>query len=226
MTLSIGENLSESFRFAKDGLVGHWGRWILLIILNCIPIVNFIASGYVVKIYRGGDSAPDFKGYFEMFIDGLKLFIIGLVYTIIPLILIEAPSIFEIDPISTTGLLLMCIGTILAIIFGFFALIAGVRFAKTESMMEAFNFGAILEKIQEIGWVHYILSYIALIVIIGLIAGALSIVMVLLLIGAGTTSGIAMGAAVAMLALLVLLILVPVFLLWQGKFYENLYSLA
>ena len=226
MTLSIEENISESFRFAKDGLVGHWGRWILLIILNCIPIVNFIASGYVVKIYRGGDSAPELKGCVEMFIDGLKFTIIGLIYTIIPLILIEAPSIFEIDPISTTGLLLMCIGVILAIIFGLFALIAGVRFAKTESMMEAFNFGAILEKIQEIGWVHYILSYIALIVIIGLIAGALSFVMVLLLIGAGTTSGIAMGAAVAMLAFLVLLILIPVFLLWQGKFYENLYSLA
>ena len=226
MTQSIGENLSKSFGFTKNGLVGHWVRWIILIILNCIPIVNFIASGYMVKIYRGGDVAPELENYVEMFIDGLKLFIIGLVYSIIPLILIYAVPILGIDPISTTGLLLTCIGTVLAIIVGLFALIATIRFAKMGSMGEAFNFGAISEKIQEIGWGHYILSYIVLIVVVGVIAGGLSAIATLLLIGAGTTSGIAMGAAVAMIAFLALLILIPVFMMWQAKYFENLYSLA
>jgi hypothetical protein len=222
MTLGIVENLSKSFEFAKDGLVGHWVRWILLIIISAIPIVNFIAEGYVVKIYRGGDVAPEFKDYIGMFIDGLKLTIINLVYLIIPLIIIQAGEFFGLEELSTTGVALMVIGTILALVVSLFALIAAVRFAKTESMKEAFNFNAILEKIQEIGWKHYILSYIVFIVVLSVIVGILS--------GSGFAlmfySNGSISAGIGSILALVLLILVPFFLIWQGKFYENLYSLA
>jgi len=111
MKLGIGENLCKSFEFAKDGLVGHWVRWILLIIISVIPIVNFISQGYVIKIYRGGEVAPEFKGYIEMFIDGLKLTIINLVYVIIPLIIIQAGEFCGLEELSTTGVVLMVLYT-------------------------------------------------------------------------------------------------------------------
>jgi hypothetical protein len=220
MTLGIGENLCKSFEFAKDGLVGHWVRWILLIIISAIPIVSFISSGYVVKIYKGGNVAPELEGYLGMFIDGLKLTIIGLIYTIIPIIILQAGEFFGEGELSTTVVALILVGVILTLVAGLFVLIAGVRFAKTGSMKEAFNFSAILETIQGIGWKHYILSYIAIIIVLGLIAGVLSGLAVMLLVSEGTFS------VIGWVLLLVFLILMPLFLIWQGKFYENLYSLA
>ena len=217
MTLSIEENISESFRFAKDGLVGHWGRWIILIILNCIPIVNFIASGYIVKIYKGGKIAPELEGYGRLFINGVLLFIIGVIYIIIPFILICAGLFLGALEASATGLIIALIGIIVVIILGLFALLGCVRFAKTGDVAEAFNFKAILEKINEIGWGHYILSYIAIMVVITLISGALSGIVQMY----ASTSYLISGVAT-----LLLLIVTPFLMIWQGKFYENLYSLA
>ncbi|MDR2854540.1 MAG: hypothetical protein LBV40_00035, partial [Methanomicrobiales archaeon] len=63
--------MRKSFEFAKDGLVGHWVRWILLSIISIIPIVNFISSGYIVKIYKGGNVAPELGEDNKLFINGL-----------------------------------------------------------------------------------------------------------------------------------------------------------
>jgi len=233
--ISISENLSKSFAFAKNGLVGHWVRWILLLIFSVIPIVNFISSGYSVKIYKGGDVAPELEGYVELFIDGLKLTIIGIVYTLIPIIIIQAGDyLIRTGEVSATAMMLELVGTILVFILSLFALIAGVRFAKTGSMKEAFNFSAVLEKIREIGWMHYILSYIVIIIVIVLIIGILSGVAVALFVG-GMVPTIALLAnggisfasvAIGWILLFVLLILMPVITIWAAKFYENLYSLA
>ena len=57
-------------------------------------ITSFIASGYLVKIYRGGDVAPELEEYLEMFIDGIKLSIIQFIYLFIPIILITAGVVF------------------------------------------------------------------------------------------------------------------------------------
>ena len=217
MRLSIGENVSASFLFAKNGLVGHWVRLILLIIISAIPIVNFIAIGYIVKIYRGGKIAPELEGYGRMFIDGVLLVIIGIIYAIIPIILICAGFFLGALEASATGVIIALIGIIVAIIFSLFALLGCVRFAKNEDLEEAFNFQAILEKINDIGWVHYILSYIAIMVIITLISGALSGIVQMY----ADTSSLISGVAT-----LLLLIVTPVLSIWQGKFYENLYSLA
>ena len=229
--IRIGENLSRSLVFAKDGLIGHWVRWVLLIVISIIPIVNFIANGYAVKIYKGGETAPELERYGELFIDGLKLTVIGLAYMIIPIIITQAGEYLGTEEISITAIMLILVGTILTLVAGLFALIAGVRFAKTDSMKEAFNFSAIVEKIQEIGWVHYILSYIALIIVLVLIAGILSGFAVVFLVGgmSPATGLLASGDisfAIGWILLLVLLILLPVLTIWQAKFYENLYSLA
>ena len=230
MTLRICENIIESFGFAKDGLVGYWLRWIILIVITCIPIVNFITYGYVVKIYKGGDIAPELEKYGEMFINGIKLVIIELVYNIIPIIMIfagifltETETVVEtadiagtivtvgmtVVPVSEpTGIVLalILIGTLLAIIFSLVAQVAGIRFAKTETFGEGFNFEAIFETLKEIGWSHYILSFIVFVIV------AVIIVVILSLI--------------PFIGWLLLLIITPLLTIWQGKFFENLYSRA
>ena len=49
-----------------------------------------------------------------------------------------------------------------------------VRFARTDSFGEAFNFSAILAHIGRIGWGPYIVALIVLMVVIGVINAVLS----------------------------------------------------
>ena len=76
MSIGIGANLTGSFGYAKDKLVGNIVNWILLIILSIIPIVNFIAMGTYLKVYRGED--PKVANIGKSFVDGLLAAIIAL----------------------------------------------------------------------------------------------------------------------------------------------------
>ena len=58
---------------------------------------------------------------------------------------------------------------IVAFIIALFEAIGIIRFARTGSMGEAFNFGAILATIGKIGWLSYIVALILMIVIIGIV---------------------------------------------------------
>jgi len=217
MALRISENLTISFGFAKDGLVGHWLRWIILIVVTAIPILDFITLGYLVKIFKGGNVAPELEGYLGMFVDGIKLAIIALAYLIIPIVLIVAGIIFAGGVSAATGLILILIGIVLALILGFVGPIGAIRFAKTERMREGVNFKAIFATIKEIGWGHYILSYIVLVIVLSIVAVIIGILI-------GILEGIFTN--VLWLGWLIPMIVMPVFLLWKGKFYENLYSRA
>ena len=69
---------------------------------------------------------------------------------------------------------------VLAIIIAVFEVIGIVRFARTGSIGEAFNFSAILATINKIGWVPYIIALIVLIdrcgIIVGIIVGILMMI--------------------------------------------------
>jgi len=108
--------------------------------------------------------------------------------------------------IATPGVMLMLVGFVLLIIFGLVAAIAGVRFAKTGKMMEGLNFGAVFATIKEIGWGHYILSCIVFVIVVCVIIVVLSMI--------------------PFIGWLLLLIITPLLIMFQGKFFENLYSRA
>ena len=79
---SFGENLTYMF---KDP---DWVMKMLLGgLLGIIPIVNFVIAGYGLRTINNvrGDAAPvlpEWKGFGDMWVDGLKLFIIGMIYSI------------------------------------------------------------------------------------------------------------------------------------------------
>jgi len=175
--------VGDSFEYSKEGLAGKWTKWILLII-SCIifPLI----LGYSMRIYRGATPSPDLDKWGEMFIDGIKLFIVGLIYAI-PILIIEFVVIGSAGlamfagmatPSPNPNAMLGLIGAVLfgfiilvvvAIIIGLIAATAWVRFARTNSFGEAFNFGAIFDHIGRIGLGSYIIALIVLIVIIGVI---------------------------------------------------------
>ncbi len=167
--MDYGSMLGDSFAYAKEAVMEKWVKWILL----AIP---FMTPGYSIQVYKGIKPAPEVNDWFKNFIDGIKLFIVGFVYAI-PLIILAV--IFFIGVIiaaigassaqDTSSIVLGAIGAAFIGVLIFIILliaillllpIAYIRFARTDSFGEAFNFGAILAHIGKIGWVSYVIALI------------------------------------------------------------------
>jgi len=177
--MDFGNMLGDSFAYAKEAVMDKWIKWILL----AIP---FMTMGYSLQVYKGTKPAPEVNDWVANFIDGIKLFIVGLIYAI-PLIILAViffvGAILAVigasaSPEAASGAVMGALGAAFAgaILFIIFLIIiilllpiAYVRFARTDSFGEAFNIGAILAQIGKIGWVSYIIAlivgFIALVVI-------------------------------------------------------------
>ena len=165
--------IGDSFAYAKDAVLGKWMQWLLLLIATILLALPLM--GYSLKMLRGEKPAPEVKEWGILFIDGIKYFIVSLIWAI-PMLIILFFTIgagvvaYAANPASLMGVIGgMLIGfivfAIVAIITGLLASIGIIRFARTGSMGEAFNFGAILETIGKIGWVDYIIALIILIIV-------------------------------------------------------------
>jgi hypothetical protein len=173
--------LSDSFAYTKEAIVGKWMQWLLLVVatvLLCLPLL-----GYTLKVYRGEKPAPEVSDWGTLFVDGIKYAVVSLVWAI-PLIilfvvLIGAALLPFITTISVSGspasygnpaVMLGALGLYLmvVVIVGFltvfFSTIGIIRFARTGSMGEAFNFREIAATIGKIGWGRYILALVVLFV--------------------------------------------------------------
>jgi len=180
--LNLTENLNNSLEFTKK-LFSDFGRLIILIIIDLIPLANWIVVGYAARVLRespGSDSPPKLEKYGELFVDGAKIFFASLVYMIIPLILIAAGfgGVIASTDMTRGALLMGGVGlvlTLIGIILVFVSLIllaAGIaRMIKTGKFSKAFAFSEILGVIRKIGWGKYIV-WIILVWIIHMILGA------------------------------------------------------
>lgn len=185
--------LSDSFAYAKDAVIGKWMQWILLLIatlLLCLPLL-----GYLVKVLRGDKPAPEVEGWGTLFVDGIKLFIISLIWAIPSLIIfffffgsLIGGALMEGNPSAMIAalagaLIYLVLFFIVALITGLLSLMGAIRFARTGSMGEAFNFGAILETIGKIGWGTYIVALIVLLIVQVVIGIVLSIIAMIPVLG-------------------------------------------
>jgi MFS family permease len=198
--MDFGSMLDDSFAYAKDSVWEKWTRWLLLIVSMMIfPLI----LGYIVRIYRGERPAPEPDQWGSLFIDGLKLLVIQIIYSAPVILLVILAFIPIISTLMTSGVLspefssmsdsrserwleshpeiisdlifagglmvfLLMVAIILAIIITFFSFLGVVRFARMNSIREAFNFSVILAHIRRIGWINYIFALI-IITMIGFI---------------------------------------------------------
>jgi len=194
--LDLAGNLSNSFEYAKK-LFSDFGRLLILIVLNVIPVVNWIVTGYAARVLRespGADAPPKLEDYGKLFVEGAKIFFASLIYMIIPLIIIVAglgsffagmvtgggqgfmpspvaPNMMGL--LSGTGLVLVLIGAVIAFVM-LILLAAGIaHMIKTDKFSKAFAFGEILGIIKKIGWGKYI-AWIILVAVIAIIVGAIT----------------------------------------------------
>ncbi len=183
--MEIGEIISDSVKYPTS----DWTKIIILAVILLIPIVNFIGMGYVIRIIKGTlaglDDLPDFDEVGELFIDGLKVLVVGIVYAI-PIWIISAifgviiGLIFPattptyIDTTSTALITTMIVSyaalIIAALIVGLIEIVAIVNMAYYDGDLgAAFRFSDILNYISTIGWGKYIITYIVIALISGII---------------------------------------------------------
>jgi hypothetical protein len=175
--------LGDSFAYTKEAIAGKWMQWFLLVIatiLLCLPLF-----GYILKIFRGERPAPEVTDWSTLFVDGIKYAIVTLVWAIPLLILffvLIGAAFLPFSSITTVSesvsqassgnpaIILGALGVylVVVIIVGlltvFFSTIGIIRFARTGSMGEAFNFREISATIGKIGWGIYIISLVVLFV--------------------------------------------------------------
>lgn len=204
--------LGDSFEYTKEALIGKWTRWFLLIIC---AIIFPLFGGYSVRIMSGAKPAPELENWGSLFIDGIKLIVIGLIYSIPVLIvafLVLGGSIMALvsgsDSVAAAGIagfmggLLVVV--ILALIIGLVSIMGMIRFSRTGSMGEAFNFSAIFETIGKIGWIHYIIAVVVMWVVLSVVGGILGMIPVI--------------------GWCIMIILIPFFGIFQYRYYTAIYE--
>jgi hypothetical protein len=255
--LEFGKLIGNSFEYSKEGLVGHWGKWIILIILGFLPAIPIMLGvifgivtaltapamlipiiavmiilaiilalpllGYTVRIYRGESPAPEVNNWGELFSDGLKLFVILLIYAI-PVIIVGVvvlgSALWTIflsmtqtmtDPNALMGLIgAVIFGIVILAIVAFIIWLieatAVVRFSRTKSIGEAFNFGEIFSRMGKIGVGSYIVALILQAIIVFVILFILELI--------------------PYIGFILVLIVTPVILLFQARYLCLLYNSA
>jgi hypothetical protein len=211
--MDYGNMIGESFAYAKDALVGKWMQWVLFLVATILLAIPLM--GYSLKVLRGEKPAPELADWGTLIIDGIKYLIVSFIWAI-PLLIIYvvmlgsmAGAIVTGDPATALAfvggaILSFVIFVIVAFITGLLATIGIVQFARSGSIGEAFNFGAIIATIGKLGWISY---FIAL-VIIGIILCIIEII----------------GMAIPVLGPILLFILIPLLVLWHARYVCLIYD--
>ena len=196
--MDIGEIISDSIKYPSD----NWAKIIILGVILIIPIVNFIGLGYLFRIikatFAGIDETPDFDEIGELFIDGLKIFVVSLIYSI-PIIIVGLiislifSYNFTIYSFTTPDIYSLlgayAIYIIVAFIIGIIEIIAIANMALYDELGAAFKFGEVMDRISMIGWGNYLIWYIIM-VLLGGVAYAIAFGISFITFGIGIIVGI------------------------------------
>jgi len=230
--------LEDALNYTKEGIFNNMNRWTkLMVAIICLGIPM---NGYVMRIYRGTQPAPEVDQWGTLFVDGLKLMIVGIIYTIpIFIVWMLAYGSMLMGLLSgsmntsamdswTPNLGLMLLMNVIEIIVGIILPVASIRFARTNSFSEAFNFSAIVDTIKKIGWINYIVAIVLIAVVIGIPICILIFGLVLVggiiafVLGFGTMVILAIIA----IAVLVMLFIMPLIAVFQARYMTRVYDSA
>jgi len=203
---TLSEIMSESFAVSARGTFKKIPQWaglalITLIIVGAfslltglfdLPVIELgsalgiviLVVGIIFSIHYSGVFANILRGEEKYlarcgrtFWEGFKFTIVGIIYTIIPLIVgiflywgfavgIDLLITPEQEFIYYAGIIFaIIIEVIIAVFFTLFWLPGMLAFAKTGKITKAFNFFTLDEMINSIGWKKFICGYLILIVI-------------------------------------------------------------
>ena len=171
--IAIGGTLAAVMAgIAAENFLAVLGSGIIGIIIAVL--IGFVISGYELDIVKYGierdHGAPgiDIVG---QFINGVKYFVVGIVYMIIPIIISSILAIIFQHWLS------MIISIVVGIIFALAMIMGECRLAKTGDIGYALSIGEAIGDISRVGFVKVVLFIIILFIIIfilALIVGAIN----------------------------------------------------
>jgi len=103
--MDISKNLNDALNYAKK-MFDDLGRLVVLIVLGVIPIVNFAVMGYAARVLKTSPKAnrpPMLEGYVDMWIQGLKIAVVTVIYMIIPILILGAGIVSIVTGIFGAG---------------------------------------------------------------------------------------------------------------------------
>jgi len=161
--MKLEENLGTSIEYAKK-MFANLGRLLILIVLNFIPIVDFIVGGYMWRVVHESPSSKDLpllERYGEMWVNGLKVLVASIIYMIIPIIIILFGALglvarmwthgLQLRFLTATGIITILVGVIIAFFLSIILAMGIVHMIKHNSFGKAFAFSEILAIIKKIG---------------------------------------------------------------------------
>ncbi|WP_319578810.1 DUF4013 domain-containing protein [uncultured Methanospirillum sp.] len=177
----------------------QYALYVVIIMIIVGMLLMILQSGYVVQIYRGISPAPPVRDVKALFRDGFFLSIIGLGYSIIPVLIgvwtvllplqqkmgefhnissSSEPFVISPELLQTIGIIIggFVLSMLLYIIFCTISFVGLIRFSRTGSIRSAFEIPALLAKIGDIGWVRYLLSLLLLLFFTALFSGGIYLI--------------------------------------------------
>jgi len=175
-------NMENAFRYPlKDA---KWiGKVLIGGVLMCVPIVNFMVFGYLMRILddarlKKEPTLPEWQDWGALFQEGFMGFIVGLCYGMV-LVLISLLGI-----IPFVGCLILPIKIAISFIMGPVVMIALCFYLEKKDLSAAFNFKGIIDKIK-INLVDYLIvalvtGVIGFFIVLVCVFGAILIIPLLL----------------------------------------------
>jgi hypothetical protein len=158
-----------------------------LMLFSFLVVPAIIVQGYLVRVLRsaarGDDEAPSFTEWGELLVDGVKLLVITIAYTL-PIYALMAGLIFAVPMGSGAGgsrlgaLLVGFVILLLALVVSYLIPATAANFAIEGSLVAAFDFGTVLGGAFSKSYAVGVVLAIVVGLTLGLVAGALSIVLV------------------------------------------------
>jgi hypothetical protein len=207
--MDIGDVVSDSLKYPSS----DWTKVVILgvlLLISFLIIPLFLAIGYTFRVIKasltGIEELPTFDEWGEMMIDGIKVFVVYLVYSL-PAIIISVFSLISmwysivsldhITQISGTTLTpemvfsifggtalvgLIIAGIYILVIYPIMAVGIGNMAYYDGELGAAFRFSEIIEIISQIGWVDLIIWYVVVLIVgivISFIGGIIGIIPIL-----------------------------------------------
>ena len=200
--MDIGNVMTDSLKYPSS----NWKKILILgfmTLFSFLIIPLFIAMGYLLRVLKaslaGLEELPEFDEWVDMIVDGIKVLLVGIVYSL-PAIVIMIGSIITMwaslssmtamqtmgmSPSTTLGMFtgIGFVGMIVAMLYLLIITpvlyVAIANMAYYEELGAALRFSAIVGLISQIGWVDLIVWYVVVILIgfvVGFITTVLSII--------------------------------------------------
>lgn len=152
--------ISEAVNYSAQLLV-RLDKLVILAFLSVVPVANIMVLGYLARVIRSTPiprSLPALDRWAEMFVDGIRVLVISLVYLLAGILVILLTFYAGSGALALVGLLLL---------FGGFLLLplALVHAIKTENPGNALALGTLLAKVMAIGAFDYLILVVAMFVL-------------------------------------------------------------